>query len=152
VENLLQWHHFDRIVSDSRFGVRSPNVASFQVAHGLRFIAPRRNPAIELVMDYIYYRCFGRRTRFVVPDFAADSLSGELSHNLRFVRPDCISYVGILSGIRRLDVEEDIDCYVSISGPEPQRTILEDIILRQVYDVPGRVVISLGKPEEAGRT
>src|SRR5207253_8809011 len=81
-----------------------------------------------------------------------DSLSGELSHGLRFVRPNRISYVGILSGLKRVELTEDVDCYVSISGPEPQRTILEDIILRQVYDVPGRVVVSLGKPEEAGRT
>jgi len=152
VENLLNWRHFDRIVSDSRFGIRSQSVASFQLTHGLRFIAPRRTTAIEVAMEYIYHRCFGRRSRFVVPDYPTTSLSGDLSHGLRFVRPERISYVGILSGLRSLEVTEDVDCYVSISGPEPQRTILEDIILRQVYDVPGCVVVSLGKPEEAGRT
>jgi hypothetical protein len=152
VQRLLEWRSYDRIISDSRFGVRSPRVTSFQLAHGLRFIAPGRNRLIELVMDHLYHRSYGATTHFVVPDFATDSLSGDLSHDLGLVSPERISYVGILSGVRCLDVPADLDCYVSISGPEPQRTILEDIVLGQMGDVQGRVVVSLGKPEEAGRT
>jgi UDP-N-acetylglucosamine transferase subunit ALG13 len=148
---LLTSRRFDRVVSDSRFGIRTDRVASFQFSHGLRFIAPRRNRLIELAMEYIYYRCYGRSSRFVVPDFGSNGLSGELSHDLRFVRASRISYVGILSGIGRESVVEDIDYYISISGPEPQRTILEEIALGQVADLPGRVVMSLGKPEEVGR-
>lgn len=151
LERLLRGRRFDRIVSDSRFGIRSRHVASFQLTHGVRFIAPHRNPLIELTMEYIYHRCFGRVSRFVVPDFETNSLSGELSHNPRFVLAEQIAYIGILSSVRRQSVPQDVDCYVSISGPEPQRSILEDIILRQVYDVPGRVVVSLGKPDEEQR-
>jgi hypothetical protein len=152
LQRLLKGRGFDRIISDSRFGIRSPHVASYQLTHGLRFIAPRRNPLLEFAMEYIYRRCYGRVNRFVVPDFESNSLSGDLSHNLRFVRPDEVQYVGILSGVRLQQLRQDIDCYVSISGPEPQRSILEEIILRQVYDVPGRVIVSLGKPDEAYRT
>lgn len=151
VQSLLNWRKFDRIISDNRFGVRSAEVTSFHLGHGLRFIAPRRIPGFEPLMEYVYHCCYGRAARFVVPDFADDSLSGDLSHHLRFIRPERVDYVGILSGIRRVDLPRDLDCYVSISGPEPQRTILEGIILEQVGDVPGRVVVSLGKPEEAGR-
>ena len=152
LDSLLAWNRFDRIISDSRFGVRSSRVASFQIAHGLRFIAPRRSWLVELAMEYTYYRCFGRSTRFAVPDFAVNGLTGDLSHNLRFVQPHRVSYIGLLSRVRRVVLPEDIDCYVSLSGPEPQRSILEDIILKQVYDVPGQVVVSLGKPEQAGRS
>jgi UDP-N-acetylglucosamine transferase subunit ALG13 len=151
LDGLLTSRRFDRVISDSRFGIRSDRVASFQISHGLRFIAPQRNRLMELAMEYIYHRCFGRSSQFVVPDFATSSLSGELSHDLRFVRANRISYVGILSGICRQEAAEDIDYYVSISGPEPQRTMLEEIALRQVADLPGRVVVSLGKPEEVGR-
>lgn len=150
VQSLLRAHAFDRIISDTRFGVRSSTVTSFQLAHGLRFIAPKRNPAIEFVMEYLYHRGYGRATRFIVPDFPVHSLSGELAHDLRFIHPERIDYVGILSGVRRVDLPRDIDCYVSISGPEPQRSILEEIILEQVGDLRERVVVSLGKPEEAG--
>jgi hypothetical protein len=152
LDSLLAWHPFDRIISDNRFGIRSSRVASFQIAHGLRFIAPQRNWLVELAMEYSYHRCFGRTARFAVPDFAVNGLSGNLSHNLRYVQPHRVSYIGILSRVRRVALPQDIDCYVSLSGPEPQRSILEDILLKQVYDVPGRVVVSLGKPEQAGRT
>jgi hypothetical protein len=152
LEELLSTRPFDRVISDSRFGIRTDRVPSYQVSHGLRFIAPRRTRVVEIGMEYIYYRCFGRQARFVVPDFASDSLSGELSHNLRFVNSQKVSYVGILSGISRLETAQDIDCYVSISGPEPQRTILQEIVLRQVNDIPGRVVVSLGKPEDVGQS
>lgn len=152
LDDLLRTRRFDRIVSDSRFGIRSDRVSSFQISHGLRFIAPRRSRLVEAGMEYFYYRCYGRRTRFVVPDFATDSLSGALSHDLRFVQPQRVTYIGILSRLTQVRVERDVDCYVSISGPEPQRTILQDLVLKQVNGVPGRVVVSLGKPEDAGRT
>jgi hypothetical protein len=152
LEALLDARPFDRIISDSRFGIRSSRVSSFHLCHGLRFIAPRRNRGLEYVMDYVYHRCFGHTSKFAVPDTEFDSLSGDLSHDLRFIRRDRVTYIGILSGVRRRPVELDIDCYISISGREPQRQILEDIVLRQAYDVPGRVVVSLGKPEEAGQT
>ena len=42
---------------------------------------------------------------------------------------------------------EDIDLLVSISGPEPQRTVFEQIIRRQIGQVPGQKVVLLGKPE-----
>ncbi|HVC32055.1 MAG TPA: glycosyltransferase [Chloroflexota bacterium] len=148
LHRLLRGRRFDRIVSDTRFGIRSHQVASYQLTHGLRFIAPRRNALLEVAMEYIYRRCYGQVARFVVPDFEKNGLSGELSHHLRFVRPEDVAYIGILSGVRRQSVPQDVDCYVSISGPEPQRTILEKIVLRQVYDLPGRVVVSLGKPDE----
>ena len=152
LHGLLNVEHFDRIVSDSRFGVRSSRVASFHLTHGMRMIAPRRNPLLEVTMEYIFRSCYGRGARFIVPDFASGSLSGELSHDLRFIPADQMSYIGILSGVRRRPVSEDIDCYVSISGPEPQRTILERIILDQVYDLPGRTVVSLGKPDESAQS
>lgn len=152
LQRLLRGRCFDRIVSDSRFGIRSPRVASYQLTHGLRFIAPGRNPFLEFGMEYVYRRCYGQVTRFIVPDFEKDGLSGDLSHNPRFVRPEHLEYVGILSGVSRQPTPQDIDCYVSISGPEPQRSVLEEIILRQVYDVPGRVVVSLGKPDEEAKT
>lgn len=152
LQRLLRGRSFDRIISDTRFGIRSNEVTSFQLTHGLRFIAPRRNPLLETTMEYLYRRCYGNATRFVVPDFERNGLSGDLSHDMRFVGADRVRYIGILSGVRRQRVPRDIDCYVSISGPEPQRSVLEEIILRQVKDVPGRVVVSLGKPDEAPRS
>jgi hypothetical protein len=47
-----------------------------------------------------------------------------------------------------MDVAEDVDVFISVSGPEPQRTELERIVLARVQECPGgRIVVTLGKPE-----
>jgi UDP-N-acetylglucosamine transferase subunit ALG13 len=61
-----------------------------------------------------------------------------------------VYYAGVLSSVAPMDVPQDVDVFVSISGPEPQRTQLEEIILGQIESVPGeRIVVTLGKPEAA---
>jgi uncharacterized protein (TIGR00661 family) len=45
-------------------------------------------------------------------------------------------------------VEEDIDYLFSVSGPEIQRTLFEEIILDQINLIPGKKVVVLGKPED----
>ncbi len=42
---------------------------------------------------------------------------------------------------------QDIDILVSISGPEPQRTIFEQKMRQQLPSLPGEKVMVLGKPE-----
>ena len=54
----------------------------------------------------------------------------------RFIDPRRITYVGILSSVRKLNLEQDVDCFISISGPEPQRTMLEEIALEQAPVAP----------------
>jgi len=74
-----------------------------------------------------------RKYRYVlVPDFEGQNLSGHLSHNLRFISEDKIKYIGILSHLSKLDTEQDIEYFVSLSGPEPQRKILEKKIISQL--------------------
>ena len=85
---------------------------------------------------------------FLVPDDKRNPLSGDLSHNLRYFKDNKVEYLGIISDLRRREVEQDIDYFVSLSGPEPQRTVLEKIILKQASSLKGKVVIALGRPED----
>ena len=59
-----------------------------------------------------------------------------------------IYYAGILSSVRKLNIEEDIDFLISISGPEPQRTMLEEVMMKQVQKLPGKKTVLLGRPAE----
>ncbi|NIV16472.1 MAG: hypothetical protein GWN62_36045 [Aliifodinibius sp.] len=57
-------------------------------------------------------------------------------------------YGGVLSSItRQPNVEEDLDILISVSGPEPQRTVFEEKILKEIHHLPGRKVVVLGKTE-----
>jgi UDP-N-acetylglucosamine:LPS N-acetylglucosamine transferase len=57
-------------------------------------------------------------------------------------------YAGILSSAQKMDLSEDLDFLIIISGPEPQRTILEKIILKQVQELPGEKMVLLGRPQD----
>jgi uncharacterized protein (TIGR00661 family) len=148
LQELLATRKFDRIVSDFRYGIYSSKVPTYLISHGLRLIAPNRNPTIELAFELFNARWFEPMRRILVPDFETPSLAGDLCHNLRFFDADKLEYIGILSSICQRDVEQDISYFISVSGPEPQRSIFERMVLRQAASLPGRVVVALGRPEE----
>ena len=90
---------------------------------------------------------FKRYAGAIVPDYKENSLSGDLSHNLRRIDEEKLHYVGVLSDFEKKSKTKDIDYLISISGPEPQRTLLEEKIMSQVNDLKGKVVVTLGKTE-----
>jgi UDP:flavonoid glycosyltransferase YjiC (YdhE family) len=151
LEGLLAGGRFDVLVSDNRYAAWSRKLPSFLITHGLRFIAPGRNHVLELGLERFNARAFRSYTRILVPDFERNDLSGDLSHGLRFYPRDQVRYLGLLSSVRTLDVERDLDVFISISGPEPQRTILERTVLRQLSSARVRGLVALGRPGMANR-
>ncbi|KPJ73110.1 MAG: hypothetical protein AMS14_06790 [Planctomycetes bacterium DG_20] len=151
VRQLLRKRRFDLILSDNRFRIRSRHVPSFVIAHQLRFMPPRGLLPFEFVTEFFNYLYLQPFDRIIVPDAAhpTRNLSGRLSHEMRLLRrTDKVYYAGILSSVHRLDVPQDVDVFISISGPEPQRTQLEHLILERVGNVDAeRIVVALGKPE-----
>ncbi len=84
-----------------------------------------------------------------VPDAAGEpNLSGDLSHNSSIAKHPKVRYIGCLSSVLPDEdpPEKDIDIFISISGPEPQRTRFEEKVLSQIDKVSGKLVITLGKP------
>ncbi len=146
VERLVSERRIDLIVSDNRYGCYSRQVPSYLLAHGLRFIAPFGRWWMEPMLEYVNYRSFLPFVRLIVPDFATNSLSGRLSHDLRFIPSDRLAYIGHISSIQRRPGEEDLDYFITISGPEPQRGMLEQRLLEQVKRLPGRGMMALGRP------
>ncbi|MBI3974819.1 MAG: hypothetical protein HY334_00330, partial [Armatimonadetes bacterium] len=148
---LVRQRRVDRIVSDNRYGVQHPAVPSFHIAHGLRFIAPRRLALVERGLEGFNYRWFAGLRRVLIPDTPEDGLSGDLAHALQVFPPSLLAYVGILSGIRARPLPQDIDLFITLSGPEPERTLVEHGILSQIRAAPrvfgGRIVVARGRPE-----
>ncbi len=145
LQRLLGARRFDALVSDNRYAAWSRQVPSYLVAHGLRFIAPGRGRLLELGLEHFNAFAFRHYRRILVPDFETNDLSGDLSHNLRFYDPHQVRYLGLLSSVRRLDLPRDLDLFISISGPEPQRTILERTVTAQLSRVPARGLVALGR-------
>jgi hypothetical protein len=146
LEAILAARGFDIIVSDNRYAAWSDRVPSYLLAHGLRFIAPGRSHLLEVGLEWFNALAFQHYRRILVPDFASDDLSGDLSHGTMFYPSDQVRYIGLLSSVAARPVASDLDAFISISGPEPQRTILERTVLRQLPRVPARGLVALGRP------
>jgi len=142
----------DLIISDNRYGLYSPGVVSIFITHQLLIRTPLGAVADRILqrMNYSFIRRF---SLCWVPDVeGADGLAGELSHPARLPAIP-VRYIGWLSrfgGAGGFDPETSFDLLVLLSGPEPQRTLLERKILEQVTDYPGRVVLVRGLPGDAG--
>ncbi len=144
---LHREHRFDRIVSDTRYGVFLNEVPSYLIVHSLRQIIPGRPRPLEWLVERSQMAMFAGARTVLVPDAEEDGLAGDLCHNLACRWDGRLEYLGILSSVRNLGSERDVDYFVSVSGAEPQRTIFEQIVLSQVHDLPGRAVVALGRPD-----
>jgi len=135
---------FDKVISDCRYDVYDTPDNSYLINHQVRFSTP-------FVAERIFEKLLARRMQkykyVIVPDFEKQSLSGRLSHDLRYVNKDKIRYIGILSHLKKLDVAEDIEYFISVSGPEPQRTVLQKKMIDLSSQFEGKVVIAGGIPE-----
>jgi uncharacterized protein (TIGR00661 family) len=81
-----------------------------------------------------------------VPDLkGAYSLSGKLSQNSMQNIP--IKYIGPLSRFHKVDSEINYDILILLSGPEPQRTILEEKLLNTFESYKGRLLFVKGLVE-----
>ncbi len=155
----------DLVISDNRYGLTAPGIFCVLVTHQLVIKTPFGRFA-DKVLQRINYRVMRRFSRCWVPDIegpapggersveniqagkrsVGSGLAGELSHPSQM---PAIStrYIGWLSRFGDLaDAGIDLDLLVLLSGPEPQRTLLEERILAQAADCPCELVMVRGLP------
>ncbi len=139
----------DFFISDSKYGAFDKTKPSVFIFHQLRYIPPDFLKFLRNKTEKFNYFFRDSFKKFVVPDFEKnDGLTGDLSHNLSYFPKEKIEYIGILSDYEKMDVEEDIDYLISLSGREPNRTMLEKRIISQLDELDGKIVLVRGAPEE----
>lgn len=145
---LLKKRPCQRIISDGRYDMYSKTIPSFFISHQIRIMNPLRLHLFERGSETFNLFFFKRFQEIIIPDYKEHNLTGDLSHNLYKIDENKLHYVGVLSDFSKKKMKKDIDIFISLSGPEPQRSILEQKILQQIDDVSGNIVMSLGKTEE----
>lgn len=151
LKKILENRKCDCIISDARYDMYSRKTPSFFISHQIRILNPLRIKMFERGSEIFNLFFFKRFVGVIVPDYKEDNLSGDLSHNLRRIDENKLHYVGALSDFKKKKTKKDIDYLISISGPEPQRTMLEEKLLPQVDDLEGKIIITLGKTENRNK-
>jgi UDP-N-acetylglucosamine:LPS N-acetylglucosamine transferase len=148
VNKFLEKHKVDVIISDNRYGFYSSAVPSVFITHQLRIKTPFGRLA-ESVLQKFNYRLIERFSECWVPDNeGAANLAGELSHpaNLPGIP---VKYIGRLTRLQPdFTAREHGYLLMILSGPEPQRTIFEKILLKELSSYHGPAILVRGLPAE----
>jgi CheY-like chemotaxis protein len=147
---ILAQDSYDLIISDNRMGVYSDKIPSFFITHQLRFSLPDYLFPFEKATLYVNALFHTKYTGIIVPDISPNgsNLSGKLCRSNLSATKQRVYYSGILTSTQNLKVDQDLDFLIIVSGPEPQRAKLEQIILAQVCSLPGDKVVLLGSPQK----
>lgn len=155
LQTLIQKYALDAVISDNRYGLWSNKVPSVIITHQLfikmpAFVKWMERPVRQLNRFFIeqFDECW-------VPDFAdEENLSGALSHGQRL--PCNTRFIGPLS--RFADIQDDDaphhvpDLLIVLSGPEPQRSLLEKEIIPEAASTGLNTLIIRGIPGKQERS
>lgn len=150
---IVRQYHIDLIISDNRYGVHSSKCRSAIITHQFRPRVAQNCPAwIENTVAHIIGRWIARFNCCLVPDVATDGsgYAGTLSVPL-LSRPR-VQTIGVVSRLDKAEADPmpPIEYLGIVSGPEPQRTLFENI-LREKFAQTGKLcVIVRGRPTDVG--
>lgn len=152
LKKIIRDFSIDAVISDNRYGLWTGRVKSILITHQIFIKMPSWMRAMEVPVNWLNHFFIQRFHHCWVPDENGEhNLSGELSHG---EIPSNVEYIGLLSRFNFDNVEEEIlehhdyDVLALLSGPEPQRTILEKEIISQCISSNFRTLIVRGIPEE----
>ena len=142
VNKIIKKGKYDLIISDNRFELYDKKENSIMIIHTLNFENNILKYPITKVMEFVT-KPYGT---LIVPDFPKKAIADVMSQN-KNIHHKNIYHIGVLSQIRKKRYKKDIDYFISLSGPEPQRTILENKLIKQCLKLKGNIVIAGANPD-----
>ncbi len=147
MKRMIRDWRIDGIISDNRFGLYSSSLPCVYMTHQLNIMAPPPFTRLQGLLRRAHASVIGRFTECWIPDSEGEvNLSGDLSHGMPL--PRNAFFIGPLSRFTRTaSADNTYDLAVVLSGPEPQRTMFETIVRKQLRGTTLRVIIVQGIPE-----
>lgn len=150
--HIVKKYSPEMIFSDHCYGAYHRSVPSYFLTHQVYFAMPAGLDAFAhfaALGNFYFHRKFQKV--IILDEKGADGgvLSGALGRHPESNRR--YAYAGIISSVEKKEPVAPLDLLVSISGPEPQRTLLETRILSEIETLPGKKVVVLGKSESTAR-
>lgn len=143
IKNIIEDYKIDGLISDNRLGVRSKKIPSIFITHQLNVLSGNTT----WISTKIHQKIIKKFDVCWIPDTddSEINLSGKLGHVKSFEVDT--KYIGPLSRFTKCETTIKNDVMVLISGPEPQRTLLEEKLLDTLKGYNGKVVFVKGKME-----
>ncbi|NTW31631.1 MAG: UDP-N-acetylglucosamine--N-acetylmuramyl-(pentapeptide) pyrophosphoryl-undecaprenol N-acetylglucosamine transferase [Bacteroidetes bacterium] len=134
LKKIISDYSIDIVISDNRFGLWNKKTKCIYITHQLNIKCPSWLRIFEYVLFKINKYFIDKYDECWIPDKENLNISGELTRNYKSFKN--IHYIGLLSrfyqNINTSESKPKYDVICILSGPEPQRTIFENIILKQI--------------------
>ena len=151
LQKIIEKYQIDVVISDNRYELYSPKIYSIFITHQLNIRTRKTQKPFKPIITYLINRYISKYDELWIPDFEdlQQNLAGSLSHPARYPVKN-YHFIGPLSRFKHQTVGKTafFDLLVILSGPEPQRTVFEQIIMEQLARTNLQTVILQGKPEE----
>ncbi|MCB0475261.1 MAG: glycosyltransferase [Flavobacteriaceae bacterium] len=139
VQRIHEKEGFIGIISDNRFGVYVKGIPSVYITRQIRVLSGNTTA----ISSKIHRQFISKFDECWIPDQKNKlNLSGELSRSASLKAK--LKYIGILSRFEKKAVEKKYSLLVVLSGPEPQRTLLEQKLVRQLAHFDKKVLFVRG--------
>ncbi|WP_340064484.1 glycosyltransferase [Ascidiimonas aurantiaca] len=132
------------IISDNRLGVFHKKIPTVFITHQLNVLTGNTT----WLTSKVHQAIIKKFTECWIPDVeGSQNLSGKLGHFKKEMFP--VKYIGPLSRLQKKELPVTYDLMVVLSGPEPQRTMLEEKLLEQLEGYKGKILFVKGIIETA---
>jgi UDP:flavonoid glycosyltransferase YjiC (YdhE family) len=156
IEQLVSRHRIDLVISDNRYGCWSRQVPSVFITHQSNIMMPQTFGWLQPWVRAMNIRHMRKFTRCWIPDYPdGHSLAGRLIAFGTVKPPLQVDYTGTLSRFSdEPPAKENIlyDVAAIFSGPEPQRSLLEHIVMPQLEQSGLRYFVVRGLPSATPHT
>jgi UDP-N-acetylglucosamine transferase subunit ALG13 len=130
LKKFLKKTPIDIVISDNRYGFFSRQTRSIFMTHQVNILIPM--PLFQPIVNWINHFFIKRFDTCWIPDFeSTPNLAGVLSHE-DFSKKLNAKYLGALSRFKKQVFDIKYAAAIVLSGPEPQRSILEKKILQEL--------------------
>ncbi|WP_333878758.1 glycosyltransferase [Flavobacterium sp.] len=149
VKKLTREWDLKGIISDNRLGVYSKKVPSVFITHQLNVLSGKTTWISSKLHQYFIKKF----TECWIPDMKnKPNLTGKLGHLKNSDLP--LKYLGPLSRLEKRETAKHYELMVILSGPEPQRTLLEEKLIIELQRYNGSVIFIKGKvaPQQTQET
>ncbi|MBQ2187493.1 MAG: hypothetical protein II401_02880 [Bacteroidales bacterium] len=151
VESIVKNYNIDTVISDNRFGCWSKQAHSVFMTHQLHIQVPKVWKWATPIINLFNNSYIKKYDEVWVPDVEDEpSLGGKLSHPaLNGVNTKYIGHLSRFSSDNQSFTEKTNKFLVILSGPEPQRTMFENIVLKQARETKDNILILRAKPDSS---
>ena len=140
---LVEKLNLHGIISDSRFGVRYKHLPSVFITHQLNVLSGNTT----FLSSKLHQRYIRKYNECWIPDAPKKpNLSGFLGHPR--IIPATVKYMGIISRFEKKSLPPRYDYMVLLSGPEPQRSLLEQVLFKELSLLDKKILFVRGVVKE----